>query len=217
LSNDYADLGDLSSLPVLDGIPVLGDPNLIQGTLAESFKISYTIEDSVTGDFRAFVSRTVPEPSTFLGIEVATEAEAWVVRQIIYGLKGKQKSFWLPTFRNDFIVTQTIGSADLSIVFEENDFNRFVEGAPAPWDGIYLELFDGTTFFRTISGTTSPVAGEETVVLDLSLGTAVTVPEIRKMSLLVRSRFNQDRITIEHKRIGNISLRIPVVGVKESS
>ena len=216
LSNDYADLADLSSLPTLGGIPVLGDPNLIQGTLSQGLQIRYSIEDSTTGDFRAFAGRTVPETKSFLGIEVATEAEAWVIREVIYGLKGKQKTFWLPTFRNDFIVTQNIGAADLSIVFEENDFHRFVEGAPAPWDGVYIELFDGTTFVQTLDDTTAPVAGEEAVVLRASIGTAITVPEIRKMSLLVRSRFNQDRIIIQHNRIGNITLRIPVVGVKES-
>jgi hypothetical protein len=217
LSNDYADLGDLSSLPVLDGIPVMGAKNLVDGgRLQQGFRIKYDLQDSQTGDFIAIADRTVPEPRTFLGIEVSTEAEAWVIRQIIYGLKGRQKSFWLPTFRDDFTVTQDIGAGDLSILFSENDFHRFVEDGPDPWGGIYIELFDGTQFFRTITGTTAAVAGEEAVAINASLGQAVTVADIRMMSILTRSRFNQDRISIQHTRIGNIKLRIPVVGVKES-
>lgn len=217
LSNDYANLGDVSSLPVLDGIPIMGAKNLMGSeSLTQGFQIKYDLTDSITGDFVVDIGRTVPEPRSFLGIEVATEAEAFTVRKILYGLKGKQKTFWLPTFRDDFTITQNIGAGDLTITFEENDFDRFVTEGPDPWGGIYIETFDGTQYFRTITGTTPPVAGEESISIGTSLGTVVTVPEIRMASILTRSRFNQDRLTIQHLRIGNIKLRIPVVGVKES-
>jgi len=216
LSNDPVDLGDVSSLPVLDGIPVLASNNLMEGRLSQGFKIKYQLIDSTVGLFQSVVDRTVPETFTTLGIEVATEAEAWTLRKILYGLRGKQKTFWLPTFRNDFTISQTIGPADTEISFVENDFHRFVEGGPDPWGGIYIELFDGTQIFRTIVGTTAPSAGEESVTIGTSLGVTILVPEIRRASLLVRSRFATDRISIKHLRVGNIQLRIPVVGVKES-
>ena len=180
------------------------------------FKIEYDLFDSVGGVFNTIVGRTVPETTTFLGIDVHTEAEAFTIRKILYGLKGRQKTFWLPTFRNDFTVTTTIGSADLTITFEENDFDRFVTDAPDPWSGLYIELFDGTQFFRLITGSTPPVAGEESISINSPLGQIVTAAEIRFASLLVRCRLNQDRISIDHMRLGNIRVRVPVVGVKES-
>ncbi len=216
LSNDFEDLSDLSSLPTLDGIPILADPNLIDTTLAQGFNADYDLFDTVGGPFQAFRNRTVPETQTFRGFEVAGDAAAWTLRQILYGLKGRQKSFWMPTFRNDFTVVVPIGAADLNITFEENDFHRFAEDGPDPWGGFYLELVDGTQFFREIVGTTAPSGGQESITLGASLGQAVTLAEIRISGLLVRSRFDQDRIAIEWPRTGNIKSRIPVVGVKES-
>jgi hypothetical protein len=220
ISNDYADLGDLSALSTLDGIPILGENerNLIfKGKLPQGFRIDYDLFDSDGGDFGTVINRTVPETLTYLGMEVQTEAAAFALRKILYGLMGRQKSFWLPTFRNDFTITDDIGGADLDITFEENDFHRFAEDAPDPLGGIYIETWAGDQYFKMITATSSPVAGEETLTIDSFLGTPVAVAEIRKASLLVRSRFNRDRITIRHSHIGNYRLRVPVVGVKESA
>lgn len=217
LSNDYGDLADLSSLPTLDGIPILADPNLIDETLEQGFKINYDLFDSVGGDFQSIVGRTVPETQTFRGFEVRDDAAAFLLREILYGFQGKQKSFWLPSWRTDFTVTDDIGSSDLNIKIVESDFHRFVEDGPDPWSGIFIELFDGTQFFRTITATVAPSGGEETVTINSALGQAITVAEIRHAGLLIRSRFNQDRISIEHTQTGNIRVRIPVVGVKESA
>jgi hypothetical protein len=215
-SKDYYDRADLTSLPTLDDIPILADKNIIKGKLAQGFKAEYRVFDGGTGDFESYVGRTVPLTQTFLGLEVATEAEAWTLREILYGLKGRQKTFWAPSYRMDFTVTETIGASDVAVTFEENDFHRFAEDAPDPWGAIMIQTVDGTQYFREITATSAPVAGEETITI-AQLGTEVLVSDIVFASLLVRSRLDTDNITIEHLRTGNIKVRVPLAGVKESA
>jgi hypothetical protein len=116
----------------------------------------------------------------------------------------------------DFTVTETIDATDTAITFEENDFHRFAEDAPDPWGAIMIQTLDGTQYFRKITATSAPVAGEETITI-AQLGTEVLVPNIVFASLLVRSRLDTDNITIEHLRTGNIKIRMPLAGVKESA
>jgi hypothetical protein len=215
-SNDYYNRADLTSLPVLDGIPIIADKNIIKGKLSQGFKAEYRIFDGGTGDFESYSGRTVPLTQTFLGLEVATEAEAWTLRKILYGLRGRQKTFWAPSYRMDFTVTETIDATDTTITFEENDFHRFAEDAPDPWGAIMIQTVDGTQYFRVITATSAPVAGEETITI-AQLSSEVLVSNIAFASLLVRSRLATDNITIEHLRTGNIKVRVPLAGVKESA
>ncbi len=214
LATEVTDLSDLSSLATLDGIPILDDLNFMDQTLDQSLRRKYHFFDSETGVFEILFGRTVPEYATMKGFEPQTESASFLLREILYGLHGKQQSFWLPTFRNDFQVTTGIGAGDILIEVEDAGYERFVDGAE-PWAGIMIEKRDGTRFFRQIVGSTPEVGGLEEIEIDSPLGAAVAVGDIKRASLLVRSRFNVDRIEIEHLQIGHLRVRIPVVGVKQ--
>ncbi len=214
LATEVVDLADLSSLDTLDGIPILDDLNFMDQTLDQSLRRKYHFFDSESGVFEILFGRTVPEYATIKGFQPQTDSAAWELRKILYGLHGKQQSFWLPTFRNDFQITSGIGAGDTLIEVEDAGYERFVDGAE-PWAGIMIEKRDGTRFFRRIIGSTPEVGGVEEIEIDSPLGVAVAAVDVRRMSLLVRSRFNVDRIEIEHMQIGNLRVRIPVVGVKQ--
>ncbi len=214
LTTDVTDLADLSSLGTLDGIPILDDLNFMDRTLDQSLRRDYDFLDSGSGVFEILFGRTVPEYATMKGFQPQTEAAAFELRKILYGLSGRQKSFWLPTFREDFKVTTGIGAGDVIIEVEDAGYDRFVDAAD-PWAGIMIELFDGTRFFRQIVSSTPAVGGTETITIDSVLGSPVAVVDIRRASLMIRSRFNTDRIEIEHLQIGHLRVRIPVVGVKQ--
>lgn len=213
LSTEVADIGDVSGLPTLDGLPVLAGYNFIDRRLGEKVTRNYTLIDPESGVFDVKFGRTVTEIASVKGFEARTAEDCWTMREIICGLNGRQTSFFLPSYRNDFTLASPIGSSATQIHVETVGFDRFLAGAP-PWDAIMIELYDGTQFFRQIT-LTEPGSGDEVITIDSSLGQLVNQSDIRFFSIMYRMRFNVDRVEIEHKHVGEMSSRIPVAGVKQ--
>lgn len=215
LSEDVADLGDLSGLPTHDSLPVLADFNFIDRTLEEKVTRKYELFDSESGTFEAIVGRIITELGTAKGFEARGAADTWTLREILYGLNGKQTSFFLPSWRQDFNLITTIGSADVNLDVDVVDYERFID-TQDPYGDIMIQLKDGTQFFRNITNVvqgTSPT--REVLTINASLGQIVTANDIAFFCYLNRVRLNVDKIEIEHTRLNEISVRVPVAGVIE--
>ncbi len=214
LSTDVADLGDLSALALHDGIPVLDDLNFISRRLGEKITRKYEVIDSGSGAIAVRFGRTIPELGTEKGFETKTDAASFALRKILYGLRGRQKTFFLPSFREDFKLVTTIGASDLNIEVDPVEYTKFIDTAD-PFGDIMIELNDGTRFFRNITAAAEAIGPvREILTIDSVLGQVVTAAEVRRISYLYRSRLNADKIRIQHIRPGELSVRIPVAGVK---
>lgn len=209
------DLGDISSLATnTDGRPILDSPNLIRSNaLVQDIDSGYDLFDPGTGVFDARNLRVSNHSLTRKGFYAGNEADAFELRKVLYGLRGKQKTFWLPTFRDDFTVTQDIGSSETKLIIENTDYNIFVDGL-GPWTGLRIVLTDGTVFHRVITGADPNIdPTKEDILFDSSLGQVVTLAEIQRVSLMWISRFDDDNFSIEWEGIGRIAVDLPVRGV----
>ena len=217
LDKAYTDRADLTSLTqnVLpdDGRPILDGPNFISGTtLDQTIKTDYEMQDSGSGVFEIIETRDIAQYRTVKGFNVRTASDAWALRGILYGLNGKQTSFWLPSFREDFVVTDDIGAADLNITIADQDFHLRIQ-AREPYTGLRLEMNDGTIHYRTITGTSAVVGSNEYLTIGQSLGVPVLAADIRKASIMYLSRLGSDRIDINWTdSTGSQQVRVPVVG-----
>ncbi len=214
LLEDQAELADLTSLPTMpaDGLPILDDPNFMDRVLEQGLKKDYFLMDTDTGIFSVLGGRDAPQYTAVKGFETRTKAAAWALRQVLYGLRGRQKSFWLSTHRKDFIITTGVGSADLNLAVENVDYNLFVDSIGS-WRGVRIELNDGTVFYRQIvSSDPGVIPGEEQITMDSSLGTAFAAADVKIVSLLMLVRGGSDKIDIVWSSINNIQVRLPVVG-----
>lgn len=215
LAEEVVDLAEIDgNLTLFNGRPVLTGFNYVDETLAEKITEKYELFDSESGTFQPLERRTVPEYATQKGFETATPADSWDLRKLIYALRGKQRSFYMPTWRSDFVATDTIGSSDLNITVEEADHARFINGIE-PFAALMVLLNDGTQLFRNITGIAPGSPGEELVSIDVSLGQTVTVAEIRHISYLLLARLGSDRVIFRHRFKDVVSVRIPVIGVKQ--
>lgn len=213
LSESVADLGDLSSLPTHDGLPVLSGLNFMDNRLQGKVTRKYDMIDQESGVFEVLFGRTITEYSTTKGFEPKTDADCWLMRQILYGLNGKQTTFFLPSFRNDFQATGTIGASATDIEVELVGYDRLIDTAD-PYGDIMVELMDGTQIFRNITGSASDGI-TDTITLNASLGQEVTIANTRFFSYLYRVRLNVDTVEIEHSRLSNMTVRVPLAGVKQ--
>ncbi len=222
LSEDVADLAEIDgNLTIFDGLPVLTGFNFIDTTLEEKVARKYDLFDTESGVFQAIFGRTIPEFASKKGFETQTSADSWDLRKLLYALRGKQRSFWFPTFRNDFVLQDaTITAAAANFSSEPVDYERFI-AEQEPFAAIMFLLNDGTQFFRTITGVTFDAtggpSGQPTEIVSFSPPLGVTVPasDLRYISYLVRSRLGSDKIGITHARKDNLSIRVPVIGVKQ--
>ncbi len=214
LSEDVTDLAaDDGDLTLFNGIPVLTGFNYIDTSLDESVTSGYELFDNQTGVFVALQRRDTVQLQTVKGFETQTAEDSWDLRKLLYALRGKQRSFYLPSWRSDFTAVSTIGSGDGVITVANADHSRFFDGAE-PFAAIMVLLRDGTQFFRNITDIVSgPGPDQEQISIDTSLGQTVTVAEIRHISYLMKSRLGSDRIKFKHLTSGVVSVRTPVIGV----
>lgn len=212
---EFADLSaDDGDLTLYKSAPVVGDLNILSGDdeLREAFVGKAEVIDNRTGAVESVVRRLAPEVASVKTWDTDDPQEAWETRQLLYALRGRQRTFWLPTFRQDFVLADTVGAADTDIEVVPVEYDRFV-GGQAPLDHVAIYLNDGTVFFREILSSTVALSGNEQLNLDSALGQEVQTGDVLRISYLVRCRLGADRIEFEHRRPGSVRVSAPVVGV----
>lgn len=215
LSAEQTDLAATDGeLTLYDGSPVLADLNYIEKEIEEQLSRKYDLFDSETGVFEALHTRLIPEFNSSKGWECDTPAESWATRKLIYALRGRQRSFWLPTWRQDFVMVSTLGSSDTTIEVQDTGYSRFVR-QQAPFDRVMIETHSGTRYFRRITNSSLDAGGFEILTIDSALGASLNVSDIKYFCYLVRCRLGSDDVDITHPRLGAMSLRPPVVGVMQ--
>lgn len=116
-------------------------------------------------------------------------------RGLLYALRGASSPIWVPSFKADFNVLNTIASTDTTITVEWSGYT--VMGARSPnRKDIRIELNDGTVLYRRITGSVES-SGNEVLTIDTSLGVTVAISAIRFVSFMVLS-ICADSVQIDH-------------------
>lgn len=136
------------------------------------------------------------------------------LKALLRGLRGRQVSFWLPTFTNDLTMGATALAGSTNFDIENIDYRRFVNGA-GPMSVFKITYTDGTSLIRTIlSGADHPTdATLERLTIDVAWPANRTVSEVESIQFYEQVRFDTDKFTIFHDRVGLARLQAPVVVV----
>lgn len=210
--SQFTDLSEVDgNLTFYLGSPVIQDSNFVDGEMREQFAAKLFDVDSESGVFTQVSRRDVPEVTSTKTWVFEDAASSFGLRKLLYALRGRQRSFWLPTFRHDFILAAQIGSSATSIEVLPVEYGRFVSEQP-PFNQIAIYLNNGTSFFRTVTG--HGMAGaNETISINTALGSVVNPADVRFICFLVRSRLATDRVQVEHRRLGAVTVAVPVAGI----
>lgn len=214
VTDNDSNLADSSSWPMFEGKVLLDDPNVIAGTMSESFDQNVTVFDNGTG--RTFQSATwrSNKRTTRKTFFANGRSAVWTVRQLIYALRGQQISFWLPTFVSDLRATQDLVSAQDTLVVSKVGYTEFVQ-TRQPRDVIRVEFNDGTSpvVVRVLSSSVINTTEEE-LVLDIPWASDKAVSTIARISYVEKVRFANDIARFEHN-VGDLIVKItaPVVTV----
>lgn len=209
------DLASTAGASIYDGKVLLDDCNLVSSGDGDSWDRPVTIIDSESG--RIFqTSRT--DRSRFRTMKVwdsTSMAQTWRIRQLLHALAGSRVAFWLPSFRNDLQLTDTIDPASTTFRVQECGFTSLIQFR-TPFRDIRLVLTDGSSIVRRVIGSEVDV-DEEVLTVNAAFDplAAITVEEVERIEFVNLVRISDDEAKFLHRRLGDASVTIAVVTVKE--
>lgn len=185
------------SAPVVyDGLEVItSQPNwasAIEGT----FDFNFDVFDNATGAFSVFLQDLYSRNTRRYSWSLFNRAQILEFRKFLKRCRGMVKTFWVPTWTQDFTIVSNVGAADAFIVVEPNGYLELVGNNPTR-DRIMIRTRSGQVYYRKIVSMAVASGGVNTRLnLDSSLGTAYTVAQLKPVSALNRCRFATDKVDL---------------------
>lgn len=204
------DLGAGVGYPTYRGKDVLTDRTVLVSDLNERISRSIDEFDNGSGPITVDIKTNWVNGAKSISFDTLTRADRWAARKWIHARRGKQKSFWLPSWNPDLILLQDVGAAGSALTVRPIGYPLYYGVKD-----IMIQLKDGTRIYsRVLSGATDP-DGNEVLSLESSVGTAVNVVDVDLICFMSHVRFNTDRVEIKHSYSGRASMSIPVMETPE--
>lgn len=215
LDNDV-DLSDLTGWPTHASKVLLSDPNAIEETLDGTIERQITVFDGAgTGKFSQASTWTRAKHNTKKTFISTSRSSLWAIRKLLHALRGKQVSFFLPTFTKDVTLAATYASGGSALTVSNTGYTRYAKQR-SPKVDIRITLTDGTVFDRTITASSEINAATEQLTLSSSIAQTIPVASVARIEFLEKVRIDSDTITIQHQNaIGQAKISFPVKGVFE--
>ena len=193
------------ALPSYLGHLVQTDPSVIRRSLSTSLRRAVEYVDNGFGPVVVEPVRDVFERGETLTLKAQGPVERWALRRWLWSLRGRQASFWLPTWGHELqLRAPTTSSSVLMRVALVADLAAYIGRA------ILIEM-PGALRCRTIVG--AVVEGDDHR-LTLSSNLGEPVPLATKGHFLTLVRADADRVEIQHGAVAS-EVTVPVVEVGE--
>ena len=124
-------------------------------------------------------------------------AERDTFRRLLYALRGRQVSVWVPTHAEDLVVASVVADSATSLQIENIGFKRYGFGEVGRRD-LRLEMRNGTVYHRRITGAAEISDDLESITIDTPLGVTYQPGDFARISFLRLMRSDEDRTTIQH-------------------
>ena len=196
---------DFPATPTLDsyqGFPVFNARPDESDDLTHGYQRKMSTLDNQVG---------IPKFLDMGGLGFTTQQYRWALagraayaefRRTLYMLRGRWKSFWLPTFMQDMTISQDIASGDNFIRIKEMGYTEF-GGAVKGRKNIRIELTDGTHLYKEIVSSAPIGVGEERLALTDTFAANIPMSSIRSISYMALSRLDADAVEIQHETDGD--------------
>ncbi len=193
------DLSDLSEWGTYDGKPFIDDCNAIgRGSVREGVQADLVVLDNDVGPRQQFSYEPNAKWGTQKQWAPSGIEKLWYIRQLLYALRGRQTSFFMPTNREDLkpIAPLAIGDKNLSIEYVGYNY-VFGNGYR---DNIRVTLVDGTQLTRKVDAAAQNEAQtEEYLTVDTNWPANVPVADIARIEFLQNLRLNTDSVTLRYE------------------
>lgn len=146
------------------------------------------------------------------GFFLRNRADLLLFRKLLTSLRGKQKSFYLPTFTNDLTLAANLSVGTDTMDIESVEYVRLIRNR-LPMSLFKITFTDGTSLVRTVTASTTVSTSVERLTLNTTWPANRTTAQVSRIEFYELVRFDTDEITITHERIGVAKCKVPVLRV----
>lgn len=196
---------DVPLLPTYLGHPVQTDPSLTRSPLTASLRRAVEYVDNGFGPVVVEPLRDLVERGEAITLKARGPAARHALRCWLWSLRGRQASFWLPTWGRELHLRTPMTSGSVLI-----NVAPITALTAYPGRRIMFEL-PGALRFRTI---TTAVAEGADHHLTISSNLGEPVSPGTKVHFMTLVRADADRVEIQHGAVGS-EVTLPVVEVGE--
>lgn len=193
------------TMPSYLGRPVQTDPSLVRRPLTASLRRAVEYVDNGFGPVVVEPMRDVFERSETITLKAQGPTARYSLRRWLLSLRGRQASFWLPTWGYELQLRTAMTSGSVLMRVAPVASLAAYVGRP-----IMLEM-PGALRFRTITAAIEDALDHR---LTLSSNLGEPVPLATKVHFMTAVRADADRMEIRHGPVA-IEVTLPVVEVQE--
>lgn len=205
VTDNDVDLADLSAWNSYNGKLLIDTCNSVRGLMAETFLRDIIEIDNPHGLRSQDSPWAQGKRISQLALLAKGSSGLWDVRRMLYAIRGKQISFYVDTFTNDFTIDGDI-TAGTIINVANVGYMQFAQSRQ-PRNVIRIQYNNGDADdLREILSSVEVDATRESLTLDSSV-VAHTAAQVKKISFVEKVRFDSDNILIRHE-IGDTTTRI---------
>lgn len=191
------------AMPTYLGRPVQTDPSLVRRPLTASLRRAVEYVDNGFGPVVVEPMRDVFERNETITLKAQGPTARYSLRRWLWSLRGRQASFWLPTWGYELqLCTAMTSGSVLMRVAPVASLDAYIGRR------IMLEMPTALRF-RTITAASADGADHR---LTLSSSLSEPVPLATKVHFLTTIRSDADRVEIQHGAVAS-EVTLPVVGV----
>lgn len=203
------DLGASIGLPTLEGLEVLTDLMFKVGSFDETIEKKVTTIDNGFGFVVADALYSNTDQTFMVSWDFTNRVDQWRVRRWLHSLKGKQKTFWLPTTHNDLtLVLDAPDASQQSIVVKSIGYALYYSD-----HALRIKRKSGVvTYHKVTGGTTDGV--NDTLSFTAAIGTPVLRNDVESICFMHKVRLDSDRVEINHSNGTHSSIKVSVREVR---
>ena len=194
---------------------LLDDCNIMSGvSIRTELEHNVTILDNQTGIVTTNSAWDTNKRRSVKGFFCQSRAAVNDLKAFLRGVRGRQVSFYLPTFLPDLTVGDDLAIGSTNFDIEHIDYTRFIQSRESKVT-FKITFTDGTSLVRVVqSSVDHPTdATLERLTLDTTWPANRTVAEVSRVEFYELVRFNTDDFSIRYSRDGLAKMQAPVIVV----
>lgn len=158
-------------------------------------------------------SRGSPSVSSKFTLFWDTRAEHWRLRRWLMARRGQQKSFWLTTRRDDFVLYQNETALGANFRCERNNYNQvFPEGNYVDIEVVYT---DGTRDYREVTQVLDAPGLYHIITVNSNFSKIMNNTNVWRISLMIKHRLASDTVEFFHETTESGSVLLDVTEIQE--
>lgn len=214
--DNEVDLSSAAAFGSFGGKVLLDEPNEIQGSLSESWERTLGTVDNLTGLFVVTSDMEVSRRAHLKTFRSRSRQRLWQVRQLLHFLRGRQTSFYIPTFYEELVPVANVTGGTNTVDVENVGYAKFVKSRQAR-NVVQLIKTDGTKLTPvTITAASELSTTVERLTVSPNWSGSATVAEVKRVEYFEKVRMDTDEVQIEHSTaIGDAEVEMPVRSVLE--